>query len=91
VAEKKRTRITVETHQLLLVRSRRGTERVCCQLCGEPFEMLTVEEAALAASVSPRTIFKQIEAGTLHYLERRPGPFLVCINSLLLEESTNNT
>jgi hypothetical protein len=44
--------------------------------------MLTPEVAARLASVSPRTIYRWIEAGALHFTETPDGILLVCQASL---------
>jgi len=45
--------------------------------------MFTPEVAARLASVSQRTIYRWIEAGSLHFTETPDGGLLVCQASLL--------
>jgi len=45
--------------------------------------MVTAEEAAAIARVSTRSIYRWIEAGTLHFLDNPDSPLLICSASLL--------
>jgi hypothetical protein len=53
-----------------------------CPECGEQVQMLTPDGAALVAGLSLRTIYRQVEAGRLHFSEVPEGPLLICPNSL---------
>ena len=44
--------------------------------------MVTPHEAAVTARTDARAIFRQIEAGTLHFLEDADGRMLICRQSL---------
>jgi excisionase family DNA binding protein len=77
---KRRTIITVESHQLTVVRSRRPIE-MWCKRCGQELPMLTPEAAAVLAGVSPRTIYRCIESGELHFIETG-GLLLICSGSM---------
>jgi hypothetical protein len=44
--------------------------------------MIPVEEAVAIAGVSPRTIYRWIEAHEIHFLERADGLLVICPNSL---------
>jgi hypothetical protein len=44
--------------------------------------MLPVELAAKVAGVSPRTLYRRIEQGKVHFRELSDGAVLVCENSL---------
>lgn len=44
--------------------------------------MMTVEQAALALSVTQRTIFRLIEKGLVHFAETAKGELLTCMDSL---------
>lgn len=43
--------------------------------------MVTPEEAAVLACVSPRTIYRGVEAGRIHFMETPEGLLLICLNS----------
>lgn len=44
--------------------------------------MVTPDEAAAITGVTPRNIYRWIEAERLHYTEMPEGLLLICINSL---------
>jgi hypothetical protein len=79
----KRTKVTVESHQLLVVR-RGGAPFIedWCSLCGKQVQMITAAEAALMAGVSLRTICRRVEGGKLHFNETGDGLLFICLNSL---------
>lgn len=77
----KRIKITVETERFLTI-SRRTNLTALCLRCGLESRMLTVDEAAALARVSSLTLYRLIEAGTLHYTETTTGALLVCAASL---------
>ena len=45
--------------------------------------MISPEEAAAIAHVRVRTIYRWVEVGKLHFMERSEQGLLVCLNSLL--------
>jgi excisionase family DNA binding protein len=79
---KKRTKVTVEIERSLVIRKRGRAVQAWCAECGDEVAMVTPEEAACAADVSTRTIYRWVEAGKLHFTETREGFLLVCRNSL---------
>lgn len=80
MAGKRRTVITIESHQLTVVRTRRGIEK-WCQECGKELPMLTPEAAAALAGVSPRAIYRSVESGQLHSIDTSDGALLICSGS----------
>jgi DNA-binding transcriptional MerR regulator len=46
--------------------------------------MLSIDDAAILAGVSSRTIFRWAEAGIVHSTETPEGLLLICLNSLNL-------
>ena len=75
----RRTTITVETHEVWSIA--RDHVRVKCTECDA--QMITPEDAATIAGTCVRTIFRLIEAGTIHYVETPAGTVHVCVVSLL--------
>jgi hypothetical protein len=81
--KKKRTEITIEIDELMLIKSRRGGPvQSWCPACAEEVEMITPNEAARIAGVSVRAINRWIEAQMIHFAETADGQLFVCVNSL---------
>jgi hypothetical protein len=81
VKTKKRTEVTIEVDEVIIRRSKETTV-AWCGPCAENVRMLEANEAALAAGVSSRAIYREVEAGRLHFVEVEGGSILVCQNSL---------
>jgi hypothetical protein len=81
--KKRRTEITIETDRTLIVRKQPGSVQGWCQGCGGAAKMISPEEAAAIAHVSVRTIYRWVEVGKVHFMERSEQVLLVCLNSLL--------
>lgn len=79
----KRTKITVQTDQVRVIRRRRSCGMQWCEPCAAPAEMLSAEEAAVVSGLSVRAIFRQVEASELHFTETADGLLWICFNSLL--------
>ena len=90
---KKKTKLTIETERVFVIR-RGGTERRAgCGVCEETVRLLTADEAARLARVSARAIYRMVEGGKIHFTETGEGLLLVCFNSLrcsLLETYAQN-
>ena len=79
---KRRTEITVERHRVLVLSRRRVSAKAWCAPCGKQVRMVTADEAAELSGVSPRIIYRRVEAGSLHFAEANEGRLLICTNSL---------
>ena len=75
---KTRTEVTLEMDRWIVI-SRPGRRR-WCSACARHVEMMTIDDAALFAQVSSRTIFRWAESGALHVTETPQGLLLVCPN-----------
>ena len=80
---KRKTDITVETDQVVVIRQQKKLARAWCGQCAGQAKMLTIAQAAAVACVSQRTIFRRVEAGLLHFTETPDGVLFICLNSLL--------
>ena len=80
---RRRTETTIETHEVLAIRTSRAAAQVWCRECGELATMVEPETAAKLARISTRLIYGQIEAGRLHYEENKEGLLLICLKSVL--------
>jgi hypothetical protein len=79
----RRTETTIETYEVLTIRTSRGPAQAWCAACGELARMVEPEAAARLAGISTRLIYGQIEAGRLHYEENKEGLLLICLKSVL--------
>ena len=86
VNTKQRTAITVETHKVTVIRGRKAS-RAWCNGCEAESEWLDPEQAAVLSGQSTRAVCRQVEAGVLHFRETRDGRLLLCLASLLAEQS----
>ena len=82
VRTKKRTEITIETERVIVIRRRRLPVHAWCQPCGGQVVMVTVDEAARAACVSARTVYRWVEDEKLHFIETAEGGLLICQASI---------
>lgn len=77
---RRRTEIIIETERVIIVPS--PTAPLWCAACSLPVEMLTPQQAAALINVTPRTVYRWVEAQLLHFLEESDGQLLICRNSL---------
>jgi hypothetical protein len=79
---KRTVKLTIETERIFVIRTRRAQRRAMCEACGEVVRLVTAEEAAALAHLSTRAVYRLVEAGTLHFIERAGESVLICLNSL---------
>lgn len=79
---KRRTRVVVETQQLLVIKRGGLQARDWCRSCARQVSMITPEEAALILQTSTRTIYSWVEADLIHFSEQPGGSLLICPDSL---------
>ena len=78
---KTRTEITLEKERWVVVNRPHAPKQRWCPSCSLYVDMMSVDDAALFAQVTSRTIFRWAEAGTLHSSETAEGLLLICPNS----------
>ena len=88
---KRKIQLTVETHQLLVISRTKGSIQGWCSECANDVPLIRPEEAAVLAGVSPRTIYRRVEAGLVHFAESPEGWLLICLGSLLNESRIEST
>jgi ethanolamine utilization microcompartment shell protein EutL len=76
-----RMRITIQTERLLVMSQGRSLYSLC-SACGDKVRMVTIDQAATLAQASSREIYREVEAGMLHFIETTEGSVLICFNSL---------
>jgi hypothetical protein len=77
-----RGRVTLQKDRVRIVRIPQEPVVRWYPECQCRAEMLIPEEAAKRRGVSPRTIYRWMDLGTLHFLEYPGGMVLVCLNSM---------
>ncbi|HZM86922.1 MAG TPA: hypothetical protein VFF31_10390 [Blastocatellia bacterium] len=77
----RRMRITIQTERLLVMNQGRSLYSMC-STCGDEVRMVTIDQAATLARLSSLEIYREVEAGVLHFIETAEGSVLVCFNSL---------
>ena len=75
---------------MLVLSRRRVSAKVWCAPCGQQVRMVTADEAAELSGVSPRTIYRRVEAASLHFAETNGGCLLICTNSLAPDSCLDN-
>ncbi|HEY6242371.1 MAG TPA: hypothetical protein VIX17_00410 [Pyrinomonadaceae bacterium] len=76
-----RTEITLEMDRTIVI-GRGALNEHWCTACHQPQKMLTIDQAAVRAGVSSRTIFHWADAGQVHSVENAEGLLLICPNSI---------
>ena len=84
----KRAIVTVETRRLSVIRSLSEAIELWCQHCGRNVPTVTPETAARLSGATVRAVYRQIETGSLHFLETTDGLLFVCTDSLALQKES---
>ena len=79
----RRTRTTVEKHEVLVIKGSRRLGRILCNECSGPVALVTLEEAAKISGLNSRAIYRLIEDGLVHFVESEVGIGLICPATLL--------
>jgi len=78
----KRTKITIETDSLLILRGR-SLQQAWCPLCGSEVEMIPLDNIGVISDLSPRVVEAWIHSEDLHHTKATDGSHLICLNSML--------
>jgi excisionase family DNA binding protein len=81
VKRKRTTVISLETTEVLAIRSQRRRVQAWCSDCAKSVSMVTADEAASVTGVDMRTIYRRVEEGKIHFTETPEGSLLICLNS----------
>lgn len=82
MAGAKKTEISIEFEEVVLIRNREHPVVAWCTGCHQRVSMLVAGDAARAAGVSARALYRLVETGRIHFTEAQDGSLLVCANSL---------
>jgi excisionase family DNA binding protein len=80
----RKTVVTIETHQILVVRRTAQMQTPLCAACADEVGMLTPLEAAHLVGVSQRTVYHWVEDERIHFAETADGDLFVCLAPLLI-------
>ncbi len=78
----KRTRITIETDSLFVIRGRKSLRAWCAQ-CGAEAEMIPLNDAGVVSNLPPVDVQAWMESPGLHHTKTADGTALICLNSML--------
>jgi hypothetical protein len=85
----KRTRITIETNSLLVLRGRNPL-RSWCPVCRAEVEMIALNEVGVVSNLSPGEVRAWLEFPGLHHTATPEGAALICLNSMLRRTAPND-
>jgi hypothetical protein len=78
----KRTRITIETARVLVVRRMRSS-RAWCRECAREVEVVGLDEASALTGMTQLALRDCVETGKWHFSESSGGALLICLDSLM--------
>ncbi|HXI90925.1 MAG TPA: hypothetical protein VNO24_12985 [Blastocatellia bacterium] len=78
----RRTEITVETYEVLVISRHGSVSRSWCASCGQEVAAISLDDAC-NSGLSIEAIQREVEAGRIHLVETSGGSSLICLNSLI--------
>jgi hypothetical protein len=78
----KRTRMTIETDSLLVLR-RRKSLWAWCPRCGAEVEMIPLNDVGVVSNLLPLEVQAWMESPDLHRIKTDGGTDLICLNSMI--------
>jgi hypothetical protein len=87
---KKRLEISFESREQWRIFSPDSAENVQCPFCEEDSPMLSVENLAVLTETSQLEIYREIERGSLHFVETKKSQLFVCLRSFLKRSLRSN-
>ncbi|HEY0427024.1 MAG TPA: hypothetical protein VGC76_04380 [Pyrinomonadaceae bacterium] len=88
--KKTRVEISFEQREIWRVSRADKAETQICPFCLNDAPMISAEDLAALAAASPREIYRQIERGTLHFVETADKQIFVCFASFSEKILENN-
>jgi hypothetical protein len=80
----KRTEVTIETEEIVIIRSTQATLLPLCPQCSDAVPLIRPEQAAAMTGATTRAIYRWIEEGLIHDLQTDDGLVFICPRSLFL-------
>lgn len=78
----RKTEITVETYEVLIISRHGRLRRSWCASCGKQVAIITLNDASMSG-LSIEAVRRQAEAGRIHLIETAEGLSFICLNSLV--------
>ena len=78
----KRTKITIETDSMLILRGR-NSRRAWCPLCAIESEVIALDNVGVISNLEPPALEEWLNSDELHRSQAADGSVLICLNSLL--------
>jgi len=78
----KRTKITIETDSLLVMRGTVSPRRWCAE-CGAESEVIPFDSIHVVSNLTPSEVQAWLECEAIHHSQAPDGTHLICLNSLL--------
>ncbi len=79
--------ITIETHELLVIRTRSKT-RAWCEACGEQSDFVTLGEGCALTSSNADAIHQLIVNRKIHSVKSPDGLPVICLQSVMKQNAT---
>ena len=80
---KRKVQLTIETHELLVIKRTTALAQDRCGECGGQIPLIKQEEAAVVAGVNSQTIDAWVEARCVHFMDTAEEGLRICLDSLL--------
>ena len=80
--KERKTEITVETYELLIVKQRGSLSRTWCASCGKHVAVISFKDACMSG-LNLEAAQQLVEGGRLHLIETAVGFSFVCLDSLV--------
>jgi hypothetical protein len=81
MATPKRIQISIETHQVFIIRRRQSTQ-VWCQECGREAEMLDLGDLQALTGIPHQILRDAAETHGWHVLQVHDGSTLICLEAM---------
>jgi hypothetical protein len=78
----KRTKITIETDSLLVLRGRTSL-RAWCSQCGAEVKTIPLNDAGLVSNLPPASVQAWMQSAGLHQITTAGGVLLLCFDYML--------
>jgi hypothetical protein len=78
----KQTKITIETHSLLILQGR-ISRRAWCPQCGAEREVIALEDVGVLSNLERQELQEWLNSSDLHHSQTPDGSELICLSSLL--------